>query len=440
MSVRIKKSFFVPILVTMGLVAGFFREILIAYYFGTSREVEIFRVAFALPSILSESIAVSVVSVLIRNLVPMRRGSFMSGLRQVVWGGGLIATGVTLLGIVSMPAQALLLAPGISGAQRELLVMIGRICWVMSLFVIMALPLRALMSVRGRVWPGASSTFVRSAAFGIVMIALITAAGETAISFAASGAVAGGLAVLVLHALALAPTDRRRIALTFFKRPSLDEMYTIPAAVMSVIVTQLFLSGGRMIDRAVASTMHPGTLAAVEYSYAILMAAAAILATSSNIVLAPKIAKNISRSGMHPNIPRQFKLAIFGICACAVLIGLSLTFLARPVVSCVLERGAFTESDTILTAEILSLHALALGPLVCSLILTQIVILRDMQGYLLGVAVVKFIIKAVALAALLEAGFGAASLPLSLLVAECCMMLSLFGVLARLSHQRCRPV
>lgn len=86
------------------------------------------------------------------------------------------------------------------------------------------------------------------------------------------------------------------------------------------VCAQSLLSGGRILDRAVASNMAGGANAAIEYSYASSMAIVALIGTSANIFLAPRIAWAI-RNTRH--VPRPYWTAIAGVTALAIMTGAS---------------------------------------------------------------------------------------------------------------------
>jgi Na+-driven multidrug efflux pump len=78
---------------------------------------------------------------------------------------------------------------------------------------------------------------------------------------------------------------------------------------------------------------------------------------------------------------------------------------------------------------VLRLHALALGPLVLALILTQVLIVSGRQRWMVPIAAIKLSIKAVGLWLLLRAGMGLEGIALSLGVAEVGMAITLALIL-----------
>lgn len=388
------RKLIIPGLVATGLVAGFAREIVLAYLFGISRDVEIFRVAFGLPSVFSDAMAVSFVAILIRLILGGETARPAQALRQAVWATLAFAALIFLLGILTMPWQAQLLAPGMSAAEQARLTLAGRVCWLMFIFVVLALPMRALMSTRGRVWPGAASQMMRSGGFVLALLTLVLLLDWRDLMAPSVAAAIGGATVFAIHVLALGRRDRRRVVVSLMAPPRPGVISPTLVAIGLVLISQLFLSAGRILDRVVVSGMDEGMLAGLEYSYALTMAAAAILATSTNLTLAPRMGRAIRDTG---GLARSHVVQIVAIAAAAASIGGLLALAAEPITRLVFQRGAFDSAATALTSQIFGLHALGLGPLVLSLLLIQVLLLQGRQGAVLLASILKATVKVLTL-------------------------------------------
>ncbi|GEM_PF-1844331 len=428
------RKLLIPALVATGLLAGIGREVVLAYLFGTSRDVEIFRVAFGLPSVFSDALAISFVAILMRLILGGERGRPAQSLRHAVWATLTFASVGFLLGVLTMPWQARLLAPGMSPEEQARLVMAGRICWLIFLFVVLSLPMRALMSTRGRVWPGAASQLIRSGGFVIALLAFVLVLDWRVLMGPSIAAALGGAAVLVVHVIALGARDRRRVAASLAAAaPRLAALSPTLSAIGLAMVSQLFLSAGRILDRAVASGMGEGMLAGLEYSYALIMAVAAILATSTNLVLAPRMGRAIRDTG---GLACGHVVQIAAIAVAATVIGLILALGAEPITRLVYQRGAFGSSATAITAGVFHLHAFSLGPLVLSLLLTQVLLLHGRQLTVLAAAGFKITFKLVALWGVLQGSGDIFSVAKTLVWTEIAMSVILAVVVAGLALQK----
>ena len=416
----------VPLLLGIGLVAGILRESVLAYVFGTGPQVEVFRVASGLPMILSEGLAVSFVSALVIVLLRLRGPQ---GLWTTVWAVSIVAILTTLAGVLTMPIQAALLAPGFGSADRETLTSAGRICWVANGALLLSYALRAAMSARWRSWPGAAGPLLRNGTFIVVVLGLAQLSLLTAYS-ASLGVLLAAVLVFVSYSAIwwLAPV-RHLDHDSRFMRKDWAAVFPLTLSLVTITFSQILVSGGRIVDRMATSLAPQGVLASVEYSYAITMALASIVATSLNLVLAPRVARTLVS---HGKIDRAHKKIVVMVIAAALLLGVLLAIWGWPIVGLVYERGAFDAAATMSTAAVFSIQAIAFGPLIGSLLLTQLLILLGGHRLLILSAAVKLGVKTLALWLLMAAGASAqVAVATSFCIAEAvfciALMVSLFA-------------
>ncbi len=382
-----------PILLGLGLLVGVLRETVLAYVFGTGSEVEIFRVAYGLPMIVSEGLAVSFVSALVAtNLrLPDRKG-----LGVTMWAGATVALLTAVLGYLTMPLQTAVLAPGFSDTDQQLLTSAGRLCWIANFALLLSYPLRSGMSARWANWPGAMGPLLRNGTFIVVLLALATMSSTTAYSASVGVLAAAWLVLLAYVAIWWFSPMRGQSATSGsgVTRSDFPLIRSLTLALVSVSCSQVLISGGRILDRMAASLAPQGALASVEYSYGIIMALAAIVATSLNLVMAPRVGRTFIETG---SISRRH-WRIFGMATLVSLaLGLFLAVLSRPLVTLVYERGKFDAEATSATAAVFSIQAAGFGALIASLLLTQLLIQIGGHRQLISVAGMKLVIKGAAL-------------------------------------------
>jgi putative peptidoglycan lipid II flippase len=188
--------------------------------------------------------------------------------------------------------------------------------------------------------------------------------------------------------------DLKRLSKVALAPPPWSRLTPLVSASLSVFCVQILISGGRLLDRSYTSTMDQGSLAAAEYSYAIIMATAQLIGTSSNLVLAPAIGLSLKQ---HNRISHAIWEHIGVIAFATTAVSLVFIFASKPIISLVYEHGAFTSSSTLLTSEFFRFLSIGLLPLILGLIFTQIVILQGDQKKLIGFAVGKLTAKAITL-------------------------------------------
>jgi peptidoglycan biosynthesis protein MviN/MurJ (putative lipid II flippase) len=408
------REILVPLLVGLGLLAGLCREVVLASLYGISQDLETFRVAFGLPSILSESLAVSFVSVLLPWFISERSNTAPKK-GEALQAAFLVSISIFFLGVITMPWQAHIFAPGFDAPQTKSLIIAGQICWGMFLFMTLSLPLRANLSAENTLWPAAASALLRSIFFIASALSLGILIKEQTDVTLPIAALFAGIGVYFIHLFAM-PSSARKKTLSFYaSNTDKATVWLITKSLYVVILTQIILSGGRIIDRAVISQFEQGYLAALEYSYAITMAGAAGLATTANIILTPKLAKSLKTLNTVPK--SQYQL-IAMIVALSTLVGGVGAIFSSEIISIIYQNGNFGSRATAMTAEIFGIHGLALGPIVCALLLSQILILTGRQRVFLALSLLKLLIKSIIIVLVIWLNWNAKGIASTLLVAE----------------------
>ena len=425
---RTGASLIVPLIVLLGLGVGFLRETVLAYVFGADQDVAVFRVAYALPSVVSETVAISLVSGLIPVFLLHKR---REAVRASLWAVGLVAGSISLIGIVTMPWQATLFAPGFSGASRDSLIESGRICWSMSLMLLLSYPLRAAMSVENKVWASSLGTLLRNAYF-ILLFAVfaMTFNGVSSMTAAVAAALTGAAVLgtyLVLFARMGALRDRGSADL-----PSRAPIRPLILTILAIFGSQILLTGGRILDRMVGSTLNAQALASIEYSYAVVMALGAVIGSSANLVLAPEIGRAVEQTG---RIPRKFWRITGLITLFSTGLGALCWLVATPMIRLIYQRGAFGAEETATTATVFAVQVLALGFLIGSLLLVQMLILVGDRSWLVAIAGVKLAIKGLVLWVALPQMRDLVAISLSFGVAEAASLLMLLVAVYYRQHR-----
>lgn len=408
------KKTLVPSIVVLGLLLGFGREMVLAFAFGTGRAIEVFRVGYAVPSIITEAVAVSVVSALIAMILKNEAGA---GFR-LAWNSTLVLAGaVTVIGVLTMPLQARLLAPGFDSSSADQLVAVGAACWLIVPFTLATLSLRAWLSLEGRQWATSAGTALRSGFFILAILLIYTVSDARSAFQPVFASVAAAVLSFVVYYLLFRAANRPEVSLlSSLSGRDIGKAASASLALWGILLSQVLLSSNRIIDRILASDMPAGTLAAVEYSYSLVMAAAAVFATSINILIAPQIGRTLKDVGI---IAGKTWVLIGGSVAASGVCGFLSWRVAEPITRAVYERGQFDSESTALTAEILSGQSLFLAPLVLSLILVQIVIILGGVRWLIAIAVFKLAVKLIAVAVIQQTAGGVDVIILSFGAAEC---------------------
>jgi putative peptidoglycan lipid II flippase len=410
----------VPLIMVAGIAANFGKEILFAHFFGTSVELEVFRLAYALPYLLSQGISPAFVAALMPLLVrESRKGdaaetSFMRRMFVFNLYAVLIVGG---LGVATSPIQAAYMAPGYEGATRASLATQTACMWIFFVALSLSLAPRTVLNSKGVFWPGASVGFLVGGSFvaGTVILKLLHVTVWSS-SMLTVIAIISGVVVLAVH-LAARPQIFRGIAGVRSERRRNDVSLSFIAR--SLVLASVYQMSGavpRFIDRAVATGLPQGVVAAVEYSYNLLTVPALVFATSFLTIVYPAWVRSVIDGTFvteRGRYTRQFVVIVL----VTFVIGVGLYVWSAPLVHYVYGRGAFTTNAEANTVAILRWQGLGLGAMVAGMLLSQSLMAFQAIGTLVGIAVTKIVIKAATVGALVSA-YGLEGLGLSYIASE----------------------
>lgn len=405
------------ILLALGVMGSIGRETVLAALFGTNAEVEIFRLAFALPNLLATSLAPLFVAALLPTMSEMaRRGHEATGLRPAILVALLLSAGIGLSGVFTTDLQARIIAPGLDPESRGALADLMMLIWAFFFLVAITFGPRAYLSTIGTTWPMASSNLVLSGTMALILLGLqvmgYTAFTARTIAFAA---LAAAITLLIVHAFAL-PASAMHALRSLAIRPNLRRELVLPAlAIVSASVGHVVGSLPRFVDRALATHLPQGTVASLEYSFAIITVPGVLIGTAFNIAVLPLLTSNL-KSRNPGQSRRLFQLASLTTLA-AFCVGPLVSFWAEDVVRLAFQRGSFSVSDTLDTTTFLYWHGFAIGPLVSSLIFSQILIANGFVRVFLAISALRLLIKLLTASPLTE-HFGLEGLAASFIAPE----------------------
>ncbi len=371
----------------LGIVATLAREVLLARGFGTGREIELFRLAFAIPNLLATSLGTVIVAALARHVVSDLDGDGgeVHALRTSIAASAAAGIALGLVGAVTAPWQAAIMAPGYAPDARSDLVPVIAALWLFFALIAATFGPRAFLGVRGVIWPTAASSLVLSGAMagGIMVLLALPASTRTAISLSKIAI----LAAVVLVAIHLIPLPRR--VLREAARSPLDvkakSYLAYGLTTLLVLAGHLLSAVPRLIDRSAATEFKPGAVAAMDFSFAILTVPGIVFGTAVATVALPRFLAALRRDD-RPAIRRLARVAVVSTILAAVT-GALLSVGSRPIVELLFARGAFDSGAVDLTTRLLEWHGIALGPMVATVLLSQALLsIGYVKSFLIGSA------------------------------------------------------
>lgn len=382
----------VPFLLGAGILATLGREIVFAMGLGSGKDLEIFRLAFGAPNMMAQSLAPAFVGVmlpLLAHAAEKGEGAELWMRRRILrWNtAGVLA--LCLLGLATAYPLATLLAPGYEGETLDRVAAQLRILWLFFGVTAMSFAARVFLNHRDVFWPGASTSLAVSTAFVLAGIGIHRGALEASATTLSWAAIFGGSLVLVFQLLAR-PYRREDFRLTARLQ---DDASLSPAArnaaaapvllpLLGALLSTVSASAPRFLDRAYASSMPQGSVAALEYSYNVLAAPGILLGTSFVMLAFPAFARGVA-GGQARDAARRLLRPLSLTAAAALAVSLAVFLFADPLVTLFYRRGAFADADATATAEVLRWQCLGMMPMVVGMVVAQ--------GFL-GLRLVRFVL------------------------------------------------
>ena len=400
MSLPPLRKLVVPALLGAGIVATLGREVVFALGMGGGANLEVFRLAFGAPNMMGQSMAPTFVGVMLPLLAHAAKKGPDSELRMRqrilrfnFWGVALLC----LFGILTAEPLSHLLAPGYQGDALQRVAAQLRILWLFFGLTGLSFAARTFLSQREVFWPGASTSLTVSICFVVAGFAI--AGGwlpneATSLSWAA---VVGGGALLLLQ---LRANPYRKAD---FQKPlrKIEGEPSLVLPMLGALAATVCASAPRFLDRAYASSMPSGSVAALEYSYNVLAAPGILLGTSFVMMVFPAFARGVA-SGSPRKAAKQILPAFLWTTCGALALSLLVHFFAEPLVTLFYQRGAFAEADATATARVLRWQSLGMMPMVAGMILAQGFLGLRMIRFLLLLSLVRILIRWLALELFLE--------------------------------------
>lgn len=125
------------------------------------------------------------------------------------------------------------------------------------------------------------------------------------------------------------------------------------------IVTTNVVSLTRLIMNNLASFLSVGSISALSYAYMLWQFPETLIGTAIAVAVFPRLSRRVAADD-EAGFRRLFRMALFTILALAIPSAFVAIVFAQPIVSLVLERGAFDAASTALVVPVLQFYALAI--------------------------------------------------------------------------------
>ncbi len=336
------------------------RETVIAYLFGATGYVSVFRVASTIIQTLYDFLVGGMVSA---ALVPVFSDFASADKRDDLWRVASIVLNVLALALavavllleIFAPQLVWILGGGYDADLQSAAVEMIRLVLPAVFFLGLSGIITGLLYSLKRFAYPAFTTVAYNAAIVIIALALSPMFGITSLII---GIIIGAASQVVLQLPGL--RDMRYRVVIDFSHPALRKILKLYVPVVAGLSISIV---GVAIDRNLASHTGAQSLAWMQDATVLIQFPLGLVATAISMAILPELSRQSSAAGQpSPTINFQNTLA-FGIKLVLLLIlpaTLGLFVLARPIVVLLFEHGAFTANDTAATVTAVSFYLIGL--------------------------------------------------------------------------------
>lgn len=350
--------------------AAAFKELVIAFVFGTSDALDAFLIAFVLPAFVIELIGGSLNGALIPTYIQVREHEGPAAAQRLFSAIMLVTLVMAFVGIVMLGLISGIVLPVLaSGFTAHKLALTEKL-------YLLLLPTLLFCGV-GTIWKAvlnAGERFAVAAISPIVTPMLI-------VSLWVAMQRDGGIVVLALATVAGLGLETAWVGWELRKR-GLNlgpRWYGITPAVKQVFrqyvpaVSASFLMGSTaMVAQAIAAMLGPGSVSALNYG----SKATTLLLSVGSMAVGTAVLPHFSRmvaTGDSPGVRHTLLTYTKVILVVTIPITAALMYWSEPLVRLFLERGAFTGQDTNLVSQVQSLYLLQVPVYVLGMLCVRLI-------------------------------------------------------------------
>lgn len=337
---------------------GFLKNLLAAYYFGTSSAMDIYLFALVVPDMAQY---MSITGLF--NFIPIFAEARARVGETEAWRiASRLATYWLLLlcaalAVCAVAAGALswIVAPGLDADARAVYVVQTRLLMLMALGMGAARILSAVHNARKHFVVPALGEIVFQAT-SVVFLVAFHRHGTMAL---AGGMVLGGFCQLLVNAIGL---RLKGAFLPIVLDPRHPAVLRLVKLTLPVYVSNAGAKINQVVNAAFASLLTAGALSALQYAFMGVDIIATMVGLSLSKALFPFLSEHFAE-GRGESVTRSLDRGLVATSLLALPASLGLALLAGPVVVLLFQRGSFGAESTALTVAALRIYAPVLLPL-----------------------------------------------------------------------------
>jgi len=344
-------------------ILGFFRETLIAGFFGQSGTTDAYNTAFILPDLLYWLLVGGVLSAAFIPVLSeyIAKGKEDEGWRVVSSVVNLIFLTLGLLiviGLIFTPQFLHLIVPGFEKTGNiGLAIKLTRILLIQPLFMALSGLTMGVLNSYKIFWPSALGTVLYNASVIFFGTILADPAKPDSISGFALGVVVGALASFAVQIPALRKIGVRYYPLIDWRHPGVRR---IGALAVPIIISYSLNSLQVTFNNNFGSSLFPGSITAVWYSYRLFQLPVGIFALAIAVATFPTMTEQAALKQwdqLRHTISSAVRMVIF----ITLPMSAGIIVLCYPLIRVLFQHGHFTAQDTLTMAIPLFYYAIGIS-------------------------------------------------------------------------------
>lgn len=347
------------VLVTVALVIstmlGFGREVVLAAHFGATRQADTLLVALLLPNFFLNLLTAAALGSAVVPVFTSHIGPLATSEQRRIIGSAFALTSLVLVAFASVavltaPLLVRLITPGFTSSEQALVALLMRVMMPSVVFLGLSNLVTGVLHTLRRFGAAATVGAVWNLA---IVVATLTLAPRLGIVAPALGVLAGSFLQLAVMIPSLVRTGFFGAIGFRFRDPILMRIWILFLPILGVSLFQQVMS---LFEKFIGSFLPAGRIAALSYGYKIATGPTGIFGLAVATVFLPSFSRQVHEKS------RDLALTISrGLNTIAVLIWpwvATCIALRVPLVTFLLERGAFDRRATALVASPLAIFSL----------------------------------------------------------------------------------
>ncbi|MCS7151220.1 MAG: murein biosynthesis integral membrane protein MurJ [Endomicrobia bacterium] len=374
----LKHMSFVSTGIMISRIMGYFRDMLVASFFGADFYSDAFYAAFRIPNLFRRLFGesslnaafVPVFSDYIHKGDKQETEKFLNAVATVMF---VLLTMLTVIGIIfALPLTKIITW----GFQKEKLLLTSKLLQIMFPYTILiclaALGLSILNCMKIFFIPAASSSSLSIAEIFFVLVIMPFLPEKQAVVGLSVSVLVGGFIQFLVNHLMVSKNYKIKIDikkfLVYLKLPEVKKVYLlfIPV-ILGFSIDQI----NALVDTLCASFLKEGSITALYYSNRLMQLPLALFAISLTTVALPQMSQEVV-SNNYVELKQTILSSIRNILLFILPASLGLIVLGVPIIKTLFERGKFTNQATLMTYSCLAFYSTGLIFFSLSKIITSV--------------------------------------------------------------------